>query len=258
MAALQDSQDVTLALADSDLFHCWEKKVRQGRECSLLLEHQHGKVTTTFKVCKVLKYKAKTPETDSKALAEKKIQKKGGKKLTKLLAYHKRLCDEKGLPPSNLMLQHAAESSSSSPTAQKPGQEDGSTFKCDRCEILLKSKQKLRKHMRKKHIEIQKPEVLRIAEADKSLNLSVSNEERSNTSLPVNDSIVKADKESDQILWDLMVVTGECGFCDYKHPVSYKSLDQRNMCDAYPERQSELYDHMDTNHMEVVEMLDEY
>jgi len=112
--------------------------------------------------------------------------------------------------------------------------------------------------MRKKHIEIQKPEVLRIAEADKSLNLSVSNEERSNTSLPVNDSIVTADKESDQILWDLMVVTGECGFCDYKHPVSYKSLDQRNMCDAYPERQSELYDHMDTNHMEVAEMLDEY
>ena len=112
--------------------------------------------------------------------------------------------------------------------------------------------------MRKKHIEIQKPEKLRGAETDKSLNLSVTSEERSNTSLPVNDSIVKADKESDQILWDLMVVTGECGFCEYKHPVSYKSLDQRNMCEAYPERQNELYDHMNTNLMEVAEMLDEY
>ena len=80
----------------------------------------------------------------------------------------------------------------------------------------------------------------------------------SEPSLPENDFIVKADKERDQILWDLMLVTGESGFCDNKHPVSYQSLDQRNMCDAYPERQSELYDHMDTNHMEVAEMLDEY
>ena len=112
--------------------------------------------------------------------------------------------------------------------------------------------------MKKKHIQIQKPEKLRGAETDKSLNLSVTSEERSNTSLPVNDSIVKADKESDQILWDLMVVTRECGFCEYKHPVSYKSLDQRNMCEAYPERQNELFDHKNTNHMEVAEMLDEY
>ena len=118
-----DSQDVTLALADPDIFLCWEKKVKQGKECSLLLEHKNGKVTTTFKVCKVLKSEARAPKTDLKSQAEKKNQKKGCKKLTKLLAYHKRLCDEKGLPPSSLMVQHAAESSSSSPPDQKPSQE---------------------------------------------------------------------------------------------------------------------------------------
>ena len=39
------------------------------------------------------------------------------------------------------------------------------------------SKRKLGKHMKKKHIEIQKPEKLRGAETDKSLNLSVTSEE---------------------------------------------------------------------------------
>ena len=258
MAALQDSQDVTLAYADPDLLHCWGNKVKQGRECSLLLEYKNGKVSTTLKVCNAVKSEARPPKLDSKSLAEKKKPTKGGKKLTKLLAYHKRLVDEKGLPPSNLMLQHAAESSSTYPPAQKPSPEDISLFKCDQCEKTFKFKRKLGKHIKKKHIELQKPEELRDAEPDMSLNMSVPSEERSNNSLFMNDSIVKADKESDQTLWDLMVVTGECGFCEYKHPVSYKSLDQRNMCDAYPERQNELYNHMDNNHMEVVEMLDEY
>ena len=57
--------------------------------------------------------------------------------------------------------------------------------------------------MKNNHIELQKPEELRSAG-----NLSALSEERSNTFLPVNDSKVKADKESDQIQWDLMVVTG--------------------------------------------------
>ena len=49
----QDSQDVTLASADPDLLLCWERKVKQGKECSLLLEYRSGKVTTTLKVSKV-------------------------------------------------------------------------------------------------------------------------------------------------------------------------------------------------------------
>ena len=125
--------------------------MKQGRECSLLLEHKNGKVTTTLKVSKAVKSEARPPKTDSKAQAEIKKQNKAGKKLTKLLAYHKRLVDEKGLPPSNLMLQHAAGSSSIYPSAQKPSQEDSSIFKCDQCEKSFKSKRKLEKHMKKKH-----------------------------------------------------------------------------------------------------------
>ena len=43
--------------------------------------------------------------------------------------------------------------------------------------------------MKNNHIELQKPEELRSAETDKSLNLPVLSEERSNTFLPVNDSM---------------------------------------------------------------------
>ena len=114
------------------------QKVKQSRECSLLFEYKNGNVTTTLKVCKVLKSEARAPTTDSKSLAEITKKKKVEKKLSKLLAYHKRLVDEKGLSPSNLLLQHSAESSSSSPPAKKARQEDHSAFKCDFCENFLK------------------------------------------------------------------------------------------------------------------------
>ena len=148
MAALPDSQDVTLAFADSDLFQCWNKKVKQGRECSLLLEFKNGNVTTTLKVSKTRSFEAKTPIVDSKSLAEKKSTKKKKKKhdLPKLLAYHKRLVEEKGLPPSNLMLKHADEASSPSPPSQKPGREE-SNFKCDHCEFKSKSQRAFQTHI---------------------------------------------------------------------------------------------------------------
>ena len=69
------------------------------------------------------------------------------------------------------MMQHAAETSSPSPPAQKPWQEGGSDFKCDQCEHLFKSKQKLRKRIWNKHIDLQKPEELRGVESTNSLNL---------------------------------------------------------------------------------------
>ena len=55
-----------------------------------------------------------------------------------------------------------------------------------------------------------------------------------------------------------MAVTGKCGFCEFQHPVIYKSMDERMECYAYLNRGNELYEHMDTNHMDVVEKLDEY
>ena len=77
--------------------------------------------------------------------------------------------------------------------AQKPWQEGGSDFKCYQCEQLKKSKQKLRKHIRNKHTYLQKPEQIRGDESTNTSNMSVLSEERFNTSLPLDNSIVKAD-----------------------------------------------------------------
>ena len=161
----------------------------------------------------------------------------GGKKkrnLSKLLDYHQKLVEENGLPPSKLMLKHAAKAPSPPPPARKPGLKDGSIFQCDKCENTLISKQKLKKHIRNKHTNLQKPEELCDVKLDKSLNMSVASEERCNTSLSVTDSLVKPDKVSDQELYDLYIVTGECGFCEYTHPVSYRSQYERIMCQQYP------------------------
>ena len=211
MAPPKDSQDVTLAFADPDIVLCWEQKVKHGRECSLLLEFKNGNVTTTLKVCKSRCFEAKTLKVDSKPHAEKKSKPKRKHNLSKLLAYHKRLVEEKGLPPSNLMLKHAAEASSPSPPTQKPGREE-SQFNCDYCERRFKLKHNLMKHNRNMHKYVQKPEQLRDEPTDTSLNVSVVSEDRSNISLSPNDSIVEIDKKSDQELWDQMLVSGECGF----------------------------------------------
>ena len=128
----------------------------------------------------------------------------------KLLAYHKRHVEEKGLPPNNLMLKHAAQATSIHPPVQEPRTDDVKKFKCDKCENTFHSKRKLGKHMKNKHPNLQKPEELRETEADKSLNMSAASEERSNTSLLVTDSIVNADTESGQNL-DYKKMTRNCG-----------------------------------------------
>ena len=92
----------------------------------------------------------------------------------------------------------------------------------------------------------------------KSLNMSIASNERCNTSLSVTDSLVKPDKVSDQELYDLYIVTGECGFCEYTHPVSYRSQDGGILCQQYPNQDREQYDHMETYHMDMVDKLDEY
>ena len=123
-APSKDVTDVTLALVDQDLLQCWKLKVKQGKECSLLLDFTNGKLSTTLKLSdpripeaksnSLESFKVKTPKTptSSDAHAEKKKKKPrdiGTKnKLEKLLAYHQRLVDEKGLPPSRLMIEHAA------------------------------------------------------------------------------------------------------------------------------------------------------
>ena len=100
-----------------------------------------------------------------------KSKKKKKHDIPKLLAYHKRLVEEKGLPPSNLMLKHAAEASSPSPPTQKPGKEE-SKFLCDQCESKFELKHKWKKHIGNKNKDIQKPERLHDEKMDECLDIS--------------------------------------------------------------------------------------
>ena len=83
---------------------------------------------------------------------KKKISKK---RLEALLSYQKRLVEEKGLPPSRLMLEQAALAPPSPPPAEK---ENASIFKCDLCYYFTHSKHGLSVHRGAKHKNKQKHE----------------------------------------------------------------------------------------------------
>ena len=44
----EDFSDVTLVHVDPYLVSCWNKMVKRGKECSLLLKHSKGKVIVTL------------------------------------------------------------------------------------------------------------------------------------------------------------------------------------------------------------------
>ena len=98
------------------------------------------------------------------------------KKLESLLSYQERLAREKGLPPSRLMLQHAA---------VVPPLPASKEFQCDQCEFSSTSKRGLSKHKSCKHKKSEEPETLRESKQNQSLNLSQASEEREEL-FPVN------------------------------------------------------------------------
>ena len=140
----EDSVGVTLAHVDPSLVSCWNKMVKQGEECSLLLKLSKGKVVATLQCSTPVK----TSSSSSPPALEKKKKRKGAKKkkLEKLLAYHQRLVVEKGLPPSRLMEEHAA--LSTPPPAKSPS---SSQFECDRCDFASDTQRGLKVHMGKSH-----------------------------------------------------------------------------------------------------------
>ena len=114
------------------------------------------------------------------------------KRLEALLAYHQRLVEEKGLPPSRLMLQQAAAAttspSASSTLSQSPGTSE-TLFKCDLCDFSSKSKRGLKVHTGRSHKEKdqQMPvESLRGEEPENSLDISQLSETRDKDSSLVN------------------------------------------------------------------------
>ena len=193
--AAANSMDVTLVLVDTSILSCWEEKVKQGLDCSLLLKHSKGKVITTLK-CSVglqtskagsVRHLAPSTQAEEKGRTKKKKKNKGGKKkkLESLLAYHQRLVVEKGLPPSRLMLEQAAQKQSSSSSK-----------------------------------ESQKPEVLRHSELNQSLNTSSTVEEREEIS-SVNADNEEPDVEEVERIRSILEETNKCYFCEYKAPVPW-------------------------------------
>ena len=77
------------------------------------------------------------------------------KRLESLLAYHQRLVTDKWMPPSRLMLQHAA-NAPALPVSTPKKKED---FSCNHCEYSTPSKLGLVGHIGIKHKGPQKPEV---------------------------------------------------------------------------------------------------
>jgi len=145
-----DSLRVTLAHVNPSLLSCWEAMVKQGEECSLFLKHSDGRMTATLQCTTSSASSTSTPPAGE--LKKKKKKSKGNKKrrFEALLAFHQRLVDEKGLPPSRLMKQHAAASESASASQNT---ELRKPFKCDQCNFSSDSKRGLKVHIGKAHRE---------------------------------------------------------------------------------------------------------
>ena len=147
----QDSFGVTLAHVNPSLLSCWEAMVKQGEECSLFLKHSDGRITATLQCTTSSASSTSTPPAgEFKKKKKKKKKSKGNKKrrFEALLAFHQRLVDEKGLPPSRLMKQHAAASESASASQNT---ELRKPFKCDQCNFSSDSKRGLKVHIGKAH-----------------------------------------------------------------------------------------------------------
>ena len=83
----EDFVSVTLANVDPSIVSCWDKMVKQGDECSLLLKHSKGKVVATLQCTTPVKTSTSLPSSSPSALEKaKKKKRKGANKLEKLLA----------------------------------------------------------------------------------------------------------------------------------------------------------------------------
>ena len=134
---------MTLAQVDPAILTCWEEMLKRGEECSLLLKHSKGRVTFSLQCAKPAQSSSvaeisPAPMSSAKKKEKKRKQKRRSKKrLEALLSYHQRLVEEKGLPPSRLMLQHAG--------AAEARQ------KCDQCDFSSASQRKMKEHTSQLH-----------------------------------------------------------------------------------------------------------
>ena len=123
------------------------------------------------------------PKISAEVISRKKGLSK--KRLEALLSYQERLVEEKGLPPSRLMLEKAAATPPSPPSAERA---EASIFKCDLCYYYTHSKQGLSVHRGVKHKKTQK------SESSNPVNVKpveISSERRETTVQHVNSKTLK-------------------------------------------------------------------
>ena len=155
--SVPDLSDVTLVYADLSLLLCSEEMVKQGTECSLNLKYSKGKFISNLQ-CSSTKMLPKLINSSTSQAENIKKKKKGSKKrMEALITYQKCLVEEKGLPPSRLMLEEASSATTASLPGQMPGR-DEKDFKCEHCDKCFKSLRGLKTHMGHKHKDLQKPE----------------------------------------------------------------------------------------------------
>ena len=100
--------DHNLVSVDPSILSCWEEKVKEGFDCTLLLKHSKGKVTTILKCNKLVassdaRNSVPQPAVSPTQAEAAKRRKMSKKKLESLLSFQERLVREKGLPLSRLM-----------------------------------------------------------------------------------------------------------------------------------------------------------
>ena len=166
----KDSGEVTLALVDPSLLSSWEEMVKRGEECSLLLSHSKGKITATLQCTKPSPSSSLATASPSPPQAKRK-KNKGNKerRLKSLLAYHQRLVDEKGLPPSRLMEQHAVAPDLNPSNPEQIS--DAKNVQCEQCDFSTNSQRGLKVHIGRAH-KLMEPEILR---EDHEVSLNISN-----------------------------------------------------------------------------------
>ena len=107
MILSQESTDVPLALFGS--FYPLrvggdgeDSSLKRGKECTLMLKHSKGQVTSTLQSTKLT---SSLPHPGPSSSPSKKQRRKTNKKkkLEPLLAYQQRLVEDQGPPPSRLM-----------------------------------------------------------------------------------------------------------------------------------------------------------
>ena len=241
MAGANFPNDIGVSV-DPSILSCWEEKVKEGFDCTLLLKHSNGKVTTILKCSKLVaspnaRMSALQPaatSTQAEGVKRKKKRRKmNKKKLESLLSYQERLVREKDLPPSRLMLQHAAVVQPL-PTSKE--------FQCDHCDFSSTSKRGLSKHKSYKHKESEEPEILREMEQNQSLNFSQASEEREEL-LPVNADSEDPDVEDVERMRETLEETNTCIFCGFAAPVAWVHPSKGNNLSG-----NDIWDHVWAKH----------